>query len=420
MEKQNIFIFFRAYNDLDHSTPLIYLLSKNRPDLNIVLCTFLNKFELGNNNHNLFFLKNKLGMKIKYLNNEHKNFGYFLNWLLYKAKLLDFNSSIITKIVSKIVILLNKLSLFVNKKKINQNIQQIFKKYNPKYIFSDYLYPDDEPFKFVNRQRKKKYFKLIQVPHGMNVFLDMAIDKRKIKYHRNYIKNLEAKKLYYDFTITNSENDFEKLCKIGVNKDKIYNLGSLRFEKSWLKILSNIDNSNKKIKINKNKPIILILLNKLIYKGSAENIRKLIYEASQFGSVLVKPHTRNMKVGFIKDLIKEDNIILVKNYNTSYLIKISDLIIFWGTSMGVEAVLKKKRVIYAKFAHQLETVYEKFLKKFTANDVREFKILIKKIFEHESKNDQKLLELFNYTFSNGGGNINSRKLYLDFLNRIVN
>ena len=77
-----------------------------------------------------------------------------------------------------------------------------------------------------------------------------------------------------------------------------------------------------------------------MYKGSAENIKKMIDVASQFGTVLVKPHTRNMKIGFIKDLIKK-NIILVDKYNTSYLIFISNIIVFWGTSMVYSRTSRK-------------------------------------------------------------------------------
>ena len=224
----------------------------------------------------------------------------------------------------------------------------------------------------------------------MNVFTDMAINKRKIEYYRKYIRNLEAKNLHYDFTITNSKNDLEKLCKLGVSKNKIYNLGSLRFEKSWLKILSNITKTHEETLINRNKPIILILLNKLMYKGSAENIKKMIDVASQFGTVLVKPHTRNMKIGFIKDLIKKKNIILVDKYNTSYLIFISNIIVFWGTSMGVQAVLQGRPVIYAKLAHKLKTVYEPLLKNMTANTIYEFKNLIKNMINKNQKLEKDL------------------------------
>ena len=259
----------------------------------------------------------------------------------------------------------------------------------------------------------------------MNVFTDMAINKRKIEYYRKYIRNLEAKNLHYDFTITNSKNDLEKLCKLGVSKNKIYNLGSLRFEKSWLKILSNITKTHEETLINRNKPIILILLNKLMYKGSAENIKKMIDVASQFGTVLVKPHTRNMKIGFIKDLIKKKNIILVDKYNTSYLIFISNIIVFWGTSMGVQAVLQGRPVIYAKLAHKLKTVYEPLLKNMTANTIYEFKNLIKNMINKKSKirkrfiPNKKLIMDFQSIFSNGGEKVNSKIVYLKFINRLI-
>ena len=94
--------------------------------MNIVLCTFLNKFELPKNNHNLFFLKKKLGIKVNFLNNENKNFGYLLNWLLYKIKSADLNSNFITKVISKLVIILNKLSILFNKKKINKKCSTYF------------------------------------------------------------------------------------------------------------------------------------------------------------------------------------------------------------------------------------------------------------------------------------------------------
>ena len=416
--KKNIYFFFRAYNDIDHTTPLIYLLKKKRPDLNIILCTFLNRFELNDNNHNLKFLKKQLSLKIKYLNNENKNLGYFLNWLSFKIKLFDGKSKIIFMIISIIQLYIKKLSTKFNEKEINKNLKIVLNKYKPSYFFADYIYPNDKPFKYVNNYRIKKNIKLIQLPHGVDVFLRNATGKKKIQFHKNYINKLEKEGRYYDFVISNSENSFTNSRKIGVKKDKIFNLGSLRFEKSWLKNLNKIDNKNKNLQAN-NKRIILILLNKLMYKGSKLNIRKIIIEASKYGTVMIKPHTRNMKISFIKDLLKNNKIILVDSYNTSYLIMISKIVVFWGTSMGMHAILQKKKVIYAKFAHKLSTVYDSTLKKYTAKNISEFKKLIDYHLNKNIKYNKGLIKTLERKFSNGGTNTNSKKLYLDFFDRYI-
>ena len=86
----------------------------------------------------------------------------------------------------------------------------------------------------------------------------------------------------------------------------------------------------------------------------------------------------------------------------------------------IDLIIKLKRYLYQSFSYIITIIYLRLIAQY-----KNFS-LIKTIgkgagfYVSASKNDQKLLELFNYTFSNGGGNINSRKLYLDFLNRIVN
>jgi hypothetical protein len=190
-------------------------------------------------------------------------------------------------------------------------------------------------------------------------------------------------------------------------------------EKSWLKILKKIDKKKKNSQITQ-KNLILILLNKLMYGGSELNIRKIIIEASKFGTVLIKPHTRNMKINFIKDLLKKNKIVLVDSFNTSYLIMVSKIVIFWGTSMGMHAVLQKKQVIYAKFAHELNTVYDYILKKYTAKNISEFQRLISDHFNKNIKYNKSLIKNFERNFSNGGGSTNSKKLYLDFFDHYIN
>ena len=65
---KNFVVFIRAFNDVDHLTPLIYRISKS-PDHKVFVFCVDPRFDY-ENNHNIRFLRENCGLDVKYLHSE--------------------------------------------------------------------------------------------------------------------------------------------------------------------------------------------------------------------------------------------------------------------------------------------------------------------------------------------------------------
>lgn len=271
----NVHIFLRAYNDIDHTTPLIDLLFKKKKNYNLTICTFLNKFEL-KKNHNIEYLTNNLSLKINFLNNEKKNIGYFLNFLIFILKKIDANR-FFNRVLSIAIKYLSKIANIINKKIIINNIDILWGSNKPKYILADYINTIVPPFSYISCRCYLEKIKLINLPHGLNIFTEQAVHPSRVKYLKNLIQSSEKTNSYYDYIITPNSNDYSHLLSVGNPKEKIFILGSLRFEKDWINFISSrYKKINNNLFFNSKKKNILILINKLLYGGKKEEDRKSV------------------------------------------------------------------------------------------------------------------------------------------------
>ena len=372
----------------------------------------MNKFEY--KNLNVDYLIKKHSIKIHFLNNEKKNLGYLFNFLIYKLNELDSNK-IIMRLRDNLITFLTKISIKLNKKSILESIDNLWVLKRPQYIFADYINTIIPPFSYISQRCANEKIKLINLPHGINIFIEQAANELRVNYLKNMIKKSEEMKCYYDYIITPNVNDFEHLLSVGYPKKKIFILGSMRYSNNWIRCLTEefsiktLDYLN----INKRK-IIVIFLNKLLYGGNSSNIKKIIEISMNYGFVIIKPHTRKMKINFIKDILKNKNIFLASKIDSNTLINNLDIAVFWGSSIALQAIMQKKKVIYAKFAHNKKTIYDEYLKNFTAEDLNDYHRILKELIASNDPMENSILKNIEKKYIKGGSSESPEKKYLDF------
>lgn len=404
--KKKILFVFRDFNDIDHSTPLIYFLKKSSK-FKIYTATFKKKYELYPNN-NLDFIKNQLGIELLHVGNKFNLLGNFFYFFHYKLKKVDFNFPLFQIIINYLSKYTLKISLFFLKSNINKDLNRIIKSLNPNIVCLDHFLPTHFPYSNLVNIAKKCGSKIISVPHGVMVFLNLSQNFKKFSNTKENIDYVLSTNFYHKSFLMKSFN---------ISNKRVLSLGSLRYNKSWLKKIDTIN----KLAAQKNRKKefdILILTNKIMYGGDIKNIHYLMDRISQVANikVAVKPHTRNMKVSFLRKYIDLKNFYLVEKIPTSVLINNSDLIIFWGTSVGLEAISKNKKFIYAKLCHNYPTIYDRISKENVATNRNELDKLILKFLRKRKKN--KSINKYQVFLNNQIGDETSVRKYINFFEKV--
>ena len=404
--KKKILFIFRDYNDVDHSTPLIYFLKKSKK-FKIYTATFKKKYELFPNK-NLDFIKNKLGIKLFYIGDELNLLGNFFYSFHYKLKKSNLNLHLFQILINHLSRYALKISYFFLKSNINKDLKKKIISLNPDIVCIDHFLPINFPYSNLVNNIKNIGSKIISIPHGVMVFSNLN------KYFK---KQRSIKENYFDSVISTNKYHKSFIIKdFNITSKKVFNLGSLRYNKSWLKKIDEINELSTK-RYEKTKFDILILPNKTMYGGNIKNIIYLMDRISKIENVRVaiKPHTRNMKVSFLKKYIDLKNFYLKEKIPTSVLINNSDLIIFWGTSVGLEAILKNKNFIYAKLCHSYPTIYDKILNKNVAtNKKRLDKLLLENLSRRKKNKPMNTNEFFLKKYIGNGKTIEK---YINFFKK---
>ena len=199
-------------------------------------------------------------------------------------------------------------------------------------------------------------------------------------------------------------------------------MGSLRYEEYWLKKQKRVFNANK-YNLKGDGIKIVIFPSKLHYKGVLTAYSEIIEQVCQLSNrVVLKPHTRHMKLHALKASIKNSGIKVVRDqFSSSDLINWCDIGIVWGSSIGIQLVVENKTLFYPKYAHDLETIYDKYLPETVVNNTEELiegikKTIKNKALNYSNKSKNKFIEEVIY-----GGDVDQSPLqkYTQFFDKIA-
>jgi hypothetical protein len=270
---------------------------------------------------------------------------------------------------------------------------------------------------------KRNKIPVVSIPHGVNVFLDTDITYKSQDHVKKAEKNRKEQGLNFDWEVAHSESNADHMIKRGVEKDRLVVLGSARFEDLWMKNQNAVFNHQKfKHQAKNNALKIVIFPNKLLYKGKIPEIRDLVIASCKVSKcVVIKPHTRGMKLDFLRDLIIKYDIKVIKNNTpSSLLVDWCDVGVVWGSSIGIQLVGKNKPLISPQFVHDNATFFSKYLPKSQALDLENYSQLLNQIKIDKASNysDEERLGLLEEQVYDGDVTSCVAKKYVDFFNKI--
>lgn len=375
----NVFFLVRAYNDFDCRLPLMLEFSKDSNYCVNVIVYPTNKAINYINSHNLYKYAQDRGITIKtiydfnnfFLLKILSRFYFFICDSESKNSLImnRFRSYLARKIFGFISLLSKRNSFFFT---------EIFLAFKGSIIVIDEIVFSSRRSFFVDELRdywkRTHNFYLCSFLTGQNIFLNLNLNL-------NNPLHINSDNLGEELDIplfVPGPNDL-KLWQLKYPKQNIEIVGNTRFDYFWIQTLNGMYNHSLSINESGNKTIkIVFMLSKLEYGVKSEEIINSINACSLMDNVIVivKPHTRGMK---LKDLACKinDKVIDGSHYSSSDLINWANFVAFTGSSIVFHAILSNKFVIYLKYCHVFETIFESIDSKFIANNLDELLLIIK-------------------------------------------
>lgn len=405
-KKENAYFFVRSYNDLDCRIPLMLNFVKNNYNVKVV----------------------GIPLNIGYNHPERYELADFMHKAQIEfAPFFKFSN---TPFYIRLIYSIHKLSskLFLNTKRetILEKIKwALFKGSNLILMFL--LYFTKNWIKNVARQINNSIliFDEIAVQPGRSYVVDEIIENKKRNNNTIYAFQTGQNsytKLWQESDIklasSNSPKRVDKYIVPGPNDKEILSRqfpneemvigGNTRFDKDWVGILSQMVPET--IENHERKPIegkinIVFMLSKIEYGVDLENIVNSINICCEIedAAVIIKPHTRGMNLNSFRNRLNK-KAFDGTDFSSTHLINWSDIVLFTGSSIILQAMILNKKVIHLNHCLNYNTIFDSSGAVHIAKTVQDVKDIITNpdVQDCEKQNINQFLKKHTYNGSKSG------------------
>jgi hypothetical protein len=212
---------------------------------------------------------------------------------------------------------------------------------------------------------QKLKIKNVCIPHGQNIFLNFDVNQHLIDFHQRTRRWPDfSPRNKFDLYIVQTEHHRRWNIEWGMNPKIIVKLGSMRFHPDWVKKhLAFFPAYKSKFSSSFVGHVkIVFFIPHWHYNVDYENTINLIARLakSNFIELVIKGHTRGHRLSQteVDHLKRFSNVEFDRITPSSALIDWSDLVINFGSSIGLEAVVVGKPVINPSYLHKNKTVFD--------------------------------------------------------------
>jgi hypothetical protein len=354
--------FIRHFNDIDHIVPVVWEMAMDKYPV-AVYC--LNPRYDINDDYRLNYLR-RFGIEVDYVYNDvHHNLGMmhrilsFLVLLCFAIKRnLENNSGSdftpLKKMMGKQAqIIGNRIYSFAKAK--YYNIEWAFnfiKRKGAKALCFDWVKPKHSVVGVFVTAADRMSIPTLALPHGVFVYTNehIAIESRPLATYDKLNR--------YDGVIVQNELFLEFMARSGLNREKIFVLGSARYCDKWMKqnkkilprTLDSDTNDTHKLRI-------VFMTTKLRYRINVEKLLSTLSLLATFDTieVKIKPHTRTTQESYIYENLPLHN---AADISSVELCEWADVVLVIGSSIMLESLIQNKPVLYLKYLHENTTIYE--------------------------------------------------------------
>ena len=333
MNKSNILFFLNTFNDIDHISPIIWKVLEKKDNAYII---FINDYDY-TSDYRISFLQKYSNLKI------------------YKFP-LAYKNSFIGKIIREICYNRYYCTSFLKKLKINACVFE-WDEIHKRGLLGNFFHA-----------AKKEGIPTFCVPHGFSIYLNNKASKNVISIYEKTGRGPDySNRNGFDTYVYQSPHVLMRGIDWGQDPEKTFAWGCARYYPEWAKINLSLcpkfvpeKEVNSKIKVvfmlphwdyNVDKEKCLDLIDKLIDK-------EWVY-------LIIKDHTRGVTGGLSNNLRKKynslHNVEASVSAHSPTLIEWSDIVISFGSSIGIEVLLQDKHLINPSYLHSNRTIFDETL-----------------------------------------------------------
>jgi len=385
-----MYLFFvREFNDIDHITPIVW---KMRRDNYPVAVYCLNpEYDL-HCDYRLRFLR-KQGVKVNYIFDEfgrglgpiHLVMRFIGRTCFAVANRLDSHSR---NLFSAGSATLQKRAKKIGKKFYKRCREKyydiswarnIIAQSGARVVCFDHVNPKRYVVNKLLTAAGEKSIPAIALPHGVFIYTNTLVrtgsteEDRYDKFNR------------FDYIITQNELRKEVLVRAGVQRKKIFVMGSVRYCNEWMTqnktILPRTMKSNTE---SPGKLKAVFMTTRFAYKIDVERMLKTFDILSKLEGIdmVVKPHTRTGREAKVYENIPLSN---VSEFSSVELSEWADVVLAIGSSIIIEPLKQGKPVLYLKYLHENTTQYEELGACWTIYDEAELKDALLSLVDNKKK-----------------------------------
>ena len=338
LRKQKRIVFLiRAFNDIDHFTPLIDRVASDR-EFEVSVYSVNWKYDL-NANPNVAYLFKRRGVSVSYL------WGGPDSSLIEKITLRS-----IEKVSRSVTFFRKRLSRFNRYRKkceywlyAQLPTTKIFRPQKPEVVIFDWMNAEHPRNRSIVMQCNHENIPTVCLPHGVWVYSnEFATQKRALAD--------PEKNLYFDlYPCPGKHTDY--LVERGVPVARVVELGSMRYCQKWLEIyLKEIANSSY-VGRSGSALKLVIFLSQSFYNVDDDALCRLISEVSLIPGldIAIKPHTRGISIEYIQEIMGDNEIEICGDVSSVELIAWADAAIVYGSSIAIQVLSQNKVLLYPDF-----------------------------------------------------------------------
>ncbi len=335
-KKTKALFLLRSYNDMDHITPIIWKCSQSE-----IVCYFMFVDSEPSNDYRIDFIKKSGAIKIhsKTINFYHRHIREYFPFT-HLLRMVDF---IVSCTLGNYLLRKNSIDVVVTEWSGKAGREKA------KYILRA---------AFINKLR------IYSVPHGYNIYTNLDFSKTVIdlKNKMGHWPDFSSRNAFTSYVVQHESSRI--FCEAyGIKKHKLLVLGSARFCREWVMINDKISKFAVNNQLGNNSFKIVFFLPQWDYNVDRKGCFRLIVSLSQIPGLFIRLKGSTREIADLYDdeereFISTDNVVFSKDESSVYLIKWSDVVVNFASSIGLEAVMQKKLIINPTYLHSNTTIFD--------------------------------------------------------------
>ncbi|GAB3704635.1 hypothetical protein [Halorubrum pallidum] len=344
----NPVFFLRHFNDIDHISPIMWECLEQADD---VVAILLDSTYPGESDPRLQFLQQYDNFELRTIDDV-----LGLSWGKPMFRLGENDTEPASYVYQYLRRLLQKTRLS------NRYAVPALREVNPTACIFEWGPPQRTSHAEFYHAATKLGIPRISVPHGAHIYTHIDIKDVRTNAAENGDR-IMASRNGYDAYVEQSEFHKESNTFFGVRPDNHYLIGSARYYPEWQAINEEFYDAYEPAVETDDKLTVVFMLPHWKYHVDKGQTLQLLSELAteEWVHLIIKEHTRgdSLPSDMYSSMETNSNTEIIADIPSVSLIKESDAVINFGSSIGIEAFLQEKHHLYPSYLHSNNTAFDR-------------------------------------------------------------